>query len=103
MKSQTIPKAFKKSFPVSGEIKVFQIENPWVYVRVPKKYTQMLKPLADRGLVSIAVTFGKSIWDTSLMPMGDGTQFIPLSAKIRKAEGVQVGDHIKLSFSLRKR
>ncbi|MCI0549425.1 MAG: DUF1905 domain-containing protein [Anaerolineae bacterium] len=92
-----------KHFPVSGEVKIFQVDNPWIYVDVPKKYTDDTKHLADRGLVAITATLGTSIWNTSLMPMGDGTQFIPLPAKVRKLENVEIGDRIKLSFVLRKR
>jgi hypothetical protein len=72
-------------------------------VDIPEKYTKMLKGYADRGLVAIKVTLGNSTWDTSLMPMGDGTQFIPLSAKVRNAENIKVGDNIKLTFVLSKR
>lgn len=92
-----------KQLSVGGRVEIFPVENPWVYLRVPKKYTDKLQDLADRGLVPITVTLGKSVWDTSLMPMGDGTQFIPLNAKVRKAEGINVGDHVKLTFVLRKR
>ena len=74
-----------------------------MYVGVPQKYTEMFRDSADRGLVAVTVTLGKSTWNTSLMPMGDGTQFIPLSAKVRKAEGIEVGDRVELSFILRKR
>ncbi len=63
----------------------------------------MFRDVADRGLVAITATLGSSIWDTSLMPMGDGTHFIPLNSKVRKKENVEVGDHIGLSFILRKR
>ena len=92
-----------KQFPVSGEVKIFPVDKPWVYIKVPKKHTDVTKHLADRGLVAITATIGKSTWNTSLMPMGDGTQFIPLPAKTRKSECVEIGDRIGLSFVLRKR
>jgi len=93
----------RKNFPVKGEVKIFPVVNPWVYVSVPKKYTKETKHPADRGLVAITVKLGKLTWNTSLMPMGDGTQFIPLPAKVRKSEDIGLGDRIKLSFTLRKR
>ncbi len=101
--NQTKKLVAAKSFPVRGVVKIFPVDNPWVYVDVPKKYTDDTKQLADRGLVAITTTLGKSTWNTSLMPMGDGTQFIPLPAKVRKLEHVEIGDRIKLSFVLRKR
>jgi len=98
-KSLRVPNRFN----LSGRVEIFPYDNPWVYVRVPQKYAEATKHLAERGLVPITVTLGNSTWNTSLMPMGDGTQFIPLSAKVRKTEGIKVGDTIKLSFVLRKR
>lgn len=92
-----------KRFPVVGEVRIFAVKSPWIYVSVPKKYTAMFQPFADRGLVAITVTLGNSVWNTSLMPMGDGTQFIPLPARVRKSEGAQIGDRIKLAFALRRR
>jgi hypothetical protein len=74
-----------------------------VYVRVPKKFTEMTEEFADRGLVAITATVGKSSWKTSLLPMGDGTLFIALNAKVRKAEGIELGDMVKISFRLRER
>ncbi len=90
-------------FPVTSVVEIFQAVSPWVYVRIPKEYTEMFQVLAERGLVPVTVTLGKTTWNTSLMPMGDGTQFIPLSKKVRKAEKVQLGNKIRLSFILRER
>ncbi len=92
----------QKSLSVKGVVKIFPLENPWVYIAVPLEYTRMFKPIADRGLVAITVTLGHSMWNTSLMPMGDGSQFIPLNKKVRKAEGIEVGDAMELFFTLRK-
>ncbi|MFC2036002.1 DUF1905 domain-containing protein [Chloroflexota bacterium] len=92
----------EQHFPVSGEVQIFQVVNPWVYVSVPKEYTEMTRDLANRGLVPITVKLGKSVWNTSLMPMGDGTHFIPLNANVRETEKISVGDHVRLSFTLRK-
>ncbi len=90
-------------FQVKGIVKIFPVINPWIYVSVPQKHTSLTKKYADRGLVSITVTLGQSTWNTSLLPKGDGTQFIPLSAKIRKKENIEVGDRIKLFYILRVR
>ena len=91
------------AFTVKGHMKVFQMDNPWFYVAVPSKYTEMFKNDMDRGLLAVTATLGDSERKTSLMPKGDGTHFIPLSAKIRKKESLNVGDIITLSFCLRER
>ncbi len=89
-------------FKVKGKIELFPQKGGWYFIRVPKKYTTMTKDLADRGLVAITASVGDTYWDTSLLPMGDGTHFIALSARIRKAENIKLGDSIKISFRLRK-
>ena len=90
-------------FQVKGRVEIFPVKNPWVYIGVPEKYSKILKAFAERGLIAVRVTLGKSSWDTSLMPMGNGTHFIPLSAKIRKVERIEIGDIISISFVLRER
>ena len=93
----------KRGFELKGEVEIFPMANPWVYVRVPQKYTNETKHLSDRGLVAITATVGASTWKTSLMPMGDGTQFVPLPLKVRNAEDVKIGERIAVSCLLRKR
>jgi hypothetical protein len=92
-----------KDFPVKGKVEVFPQEGGWVFVRVPDQYTEITRGYADRGLVAITAMTGTTTWNTSLMPMGDGTHFIALSAKVRRAENIRVGDTISLSFRLRAR
>ena len=90
-------------FSFKGMVQIFQVENPWIYVSIPKKYTEMFKGEADRGLVAVTVTIGKTSWKTSLMPMGDGTQFIPLNAAVRKKENIEIGEYVEGYFELRER
>ncbi len=92
-----------EDFLVEGVVELFPQEGGWIYVRVPEHYTEMTRDRADRGLVAIVAETGGTSWKTSLMPMGDGTHFISLNAKVRKAENIEVGDHIRLSFRLRQR
>ena len=103
MKKTSIGFLEKDTFPVTGPVEVFPQKGGWFYVSVPKKYTEMTKDLADRCLVAITATVGSSSWSTSLLPMGDGTQFIALPAKIRKKEQIELGDKIQISFVLRER
>lgn len=92
-----------QEYTVRSTVEIFPMDNPWIYVSVPKKYVQLFADFMDRGLVAITATLGGSTWSTSLMPKGDGTLFIPLSAKIRKKENIDVGDTITINFELRQR
>ena len=92
-----------ETFTVTGEVELFPQKGGWHYIRVPEDYTDLTKDYADRGLVAITATVGETSWDTSLLPMGDGTLFIALNAKVRKSEKIDLGDTIDISFKLRQR
>ena len=91
----------QEQFELSGEVELFPGAGGWYFVRIPRKYTDLTKPLAKRGLVAITAKIGKFTWSTSLMPMGDGTQFIPLPRDVRSSENITISDHVELSFTLR--
>lgn len=88
-------------YKTKGEVEIFPQKGGWVYIRVPTKITERLLHRAQRGLVPIKASVGTTSWDTSLMPMGDGTHFIALKAKVRKKEDIEVGKIINISFQLR--
>jgi hypothetical protein len=88
----------------SGIVEIFDKEKmPWWFVRVPKELSRPYENLADRGLIAVTVHIGKSTWQTSLLPYGDNTHFIPLPAKVRKANNIKLGDEISVQFEIRER
>jgi hypothetical protein len=87
-------------FTESGVIEIFPQIGGWHFIRVPKVYTEMTKGMAIRGLVPIIATIGKTSWKTSLLPMGNGTHFIALNAKVRKSETLEIGQRIKIKFKI---
>ena len=88
----------------SSIVEKFDKENmPWWFVRVPKQVSSPYEVLADRGLIAVTARVGKSSWQTSLLPYGDNTHFIALSAKIRKANNIKLDDTIIVEFELRER
>lgn len=86
---------------IQGRVELFPQEGGWYYVAVPKKYTEMYAEFADRGLIPITATLGDTEWKTSLMPKGDGTHFIALNARVRKAANLDVGNRVRVSFRVR--
>lgn len=90
-----------KPYKVSVVVKLFPQKGGWHYISVPKRITKDLSIFADRGLIPVSVTIGKTTWNSSLLPMGDGTHFIALSAKVRKAESISIGDKVEASFIVR--
>ena len=86
-----------------AEIKLFEREMGWHYVSVPSEISKPLECLADRGLVAVTAKVGNSSWPTSLLPMGDGTHFIALPAKVRPKEKLSLGMEVEVSFETRMR
>jgi hypothetical protein len=84
-------------------VKLFEREKGWYYVSVPSKLSKPLEYLADRGLIAVTARVGQTSWFTSLLPMGDGTHFIALSAKVRAGEKITLGSRISVSFTPRTR
>jgi hypothetical protein len=85
-------------------VEIFDKDNmPWWFVRVPKELSEPYEVLADRGLIAITATVGKTLWPTSLLPYGDKTHFIALPAKVRKANDIKLGDEISIEFEIRER
>ena len=91
------------TFTVEGDVELFPQKGGWHYVRVPPEHTEATADYAERGLVAVTVTAGHTTWNSSLMPLGDGTHFIPLSARVRQQEAIEAGDVIALSYTLRER
>lgn len=90
-----------KEFKYSGTVEIFPGPGGWHYVIVPKEIANITKEIAVRGLTPIRVTIGRTSFNTSLLPYGDGRQFLALSKNVRKQESINLGDIINISFTLR--
>ena len=86
-----------------AKIELFEREKGWNYVSVPTDLSKPFEHLADRGLIAVTAKIGNSSWPTSLLPMGDGTYFIALPAKVRKKEKLLLGMAVEISFEIRDR
>lgn len=84
-----------------ANVKLFERKKGWHYVCVPTELSKPLSCLADRGLIAVVAKVGGSSWPTSLLPMGDGTHFIALPAKVRAKEKLSLGTKTELSFETR--
>ena len=91
------------AFAFTAQVDLFERDKGWHYVSVPSELAKPLEHLADRGLIAVTATVGATSWPTSLLPMGDGTHFIALPAKVRAKERLSRGDEARVSFTLRRR
>ena len=73
----------------------------WVYVAVPKKYTEELKKRRRVwGKYPITAHVGTTSWKTKLMMKKGGDFFVAFKAAIRNKEKISVGDMVAVSFNL---
>ena len=86
-----------------AKVELFEREKGWYYVSVPTELSKPLEYLADRGLIAVTAKVGNTSWSTSLLPMGDGTHFLALPAKVRSKEKLSPGVAIEISFETRTR
>ena len=86
-----------------AKIKIFEREMGWHYVLVPTDLSKPLEHLAERGLIAVIAKVGNSSWPTSLLPMGDGTHFIALPARVRTKEKISLGEEVEVLFETRTR
>lgn len=90
-------------FEIYEEVKVFPGPVAWVYVEVPSSVAEVLSDLGTMGhrFLPLDVKVGKTSWRTSLLPLKNGEKFIALKKEVRKAEGIEVGDMVRVLFGPR--
>lgn len=84
----------------SGEIWFWKGPSPFHFVTVPQDESAELHAVSSLvtygwGVIPVTVKIGKTSWETSLFPK-DGGYLVPIRASIRKAEGLELGDSVKV-------
>ncbi len=83
-----------------GEVWSWRGPAPYHFVSVPEEECQELQEAAALvtygwGMIPVAVTIGATEWKTSLWPK-DGGYVVPLKDKIRRAEGIELGQVVSV-------
>ncbi|WP_265522097.1 DUF1905 domain-containing protein [Oerskovia flava] len=73
----------------------------WVFLALPQdvsdEIAELPLPPAGFGSVKVEVTLGSSRWTTSVFPdAGRKTYVLPVKASVRRTEGVEVGDVVRV-------
>jgi len=91
----------KPNITFKGTAQQFPGSGGWVYVTVPKKYTNKLRQRRRAwGMYPITAHIGKTSWKTKLMMKKGGDFFVALKATVRSKEKKTVGDRVVISFRL---
>jgi hypothetical protein len=82
----------------TGEIFYWRGPAPFYFVRTPPKESQELKDVMKLvtygwGMIPVKARIGEIEFTTALIPK-DGAYLLPLKDKVRKAQGLEVGETV---------
>ena len=88
----------------SGKVWFWKGPAPWHFVTVPDEECGQIEATAafvtyGWGMIPVTARIGTTDWKTSLWPK-DGQYIVPLKADVRRAESIQLGDHVRVRLSL---
>jgi hypothetical protein len=88
----------------SGEIWYWKGPSPFHFVTVPEEESGELHAVSafvsyGWGVIPVLAQIGKTRWTTSLFPK-DGGYLVPVKASVRGAEGLEVGDTVRIVLSI---
>ena len=77
---------------------------PYHFVGVPEDETALIESVSAGitygwGMIPADVTIGETTWYTALWPR-QGAYVVPLKDRIRKAEGIELGDLVTIRLTL---
>lgn len=84
----------------SGELWFWRGPAPWHFVTVPESQCAELKVASASvtygwGMIPVEARIQRSEWTTSLFPK-DGRYLVPVKTWVRKAERLELGDHVQV-------
>lgn len=88
----------------SGEVWEWRGPAPFYFVTVPDEESAELEALSSLvtygwGMIPVDATIGTTRWTTSLFPK-DGRYVVPLKTAIRTAEGIAVGQNVRVRLEV---
>lgn len=86
---------------LTGEVERLPGVGGWHVVRLPADRADRWRHATRRGFVPVTVRLADTTWDSSLMPMGDGTLCVAVPAHVRRREDVEDGDRVTVRYRVR--
>ncbi|MEG3637317.1 DUF1905 domain-containing protein [Micromonospora palythoicola] len=88
----------------AGEVWFWRGPSPFHFVTVPDQHCGQLAEVAGQvsygwGMIPVAARIGGTHWTTSLFPMHGG-YVVPVKDKVRRAEGIEVGDVVTILLTV---
>jgi hypothetical protein len=87
-----------------GEVWEWRGPAPFFFVSVPDEESAELEAMSSLvtygwGMIPVEATIGLTQWTTSLFPK-DGRYVVPLKSAVRTAEGIGIGDTVKVRLGV---
>ena len=91
-------------FEFEGEAVEWRGPAPYVFVPVAAPVAVEIRELAQAlsygwGCIAVRARIGDTDFTTSLFPK-DGGYLVPVKALVRRAEGVEIGDRVRVRLEL---
>jgi hypothetical protein len=88
----------------TGEIVFWRGPAPWHFVTVPDDQSRAIADVAGSasygwGCIPVTAQLGDTDWTTSLFPK-DGVYLVPVKARVRKAERLELGDVVQVRLNI---
>jgi hypothetical protein len=88
----------------SGEMWFWRGPAPWHFITVPAEECGELEVISafvtyGWGMIPVTAQIGGTGWKTSLFPK-DGQYIVPVKARVREAEGLEVGEMVTIRLAV---
>jgi hypothetical protein len=88
----------------TGEIVFWRGPAPWHFVAVPDDQSRVIADVAASasygwGCIPVTAQLGDTDWTTSLFPK-DGAYLVPVKARVRKVERLELGDVVRVRLNI---
>ena len=97
----------KKKYKIKESVWLYPGLSGWHFIYVGQKESKEIKENFGKGSrgfgsIPVAVTIGKTKWDTSIFPSkAEEKYLLPLKALVRAREGIRDGDTVTYTLEIR--
>lgn len=94
-----------RTFRIQGKVWRYAGPAGWFFVNIGPKVAEEIRFFEDLqkvgwGYIKVSAQVGRTEWETTLFPTKDKDFLLAIKAAVRKAEGIEEGDVLEVSFTL---
>lgn len=85
-------------FKEQAILQLYPGKGGWHFVVLPSIYIELAQDKFGKKITPIVAKVGKTEWSTSIFPTKENKAFVAIKASVRKAENINEGDTVEISF-----